>query len=119
MTSCLWYRVRLAPDQIVAGHLEIIRRRFVRAVARAGTCAGACLFVTSDETCSARPHQDAAEDQRAVETDVIFFSPASISLIPRLLARYDGEPSGPPDRGHAALLVGDERDWALLPFSSH
>lgn len=117
MTSCLWYRVQLRPDQIVAGHIEIIRRRFLRAIGRAETCAGACLFLTR-EAAAARPGAEAAADD-SDDAGVVFFSPASISFVPRLLARYGGEPSEAPDRGRVVLLVGEEQDWELIPFATH
>ena len=117
MTSCLWYQVRLRADQIAAGHLEIIRRRFVRAVARTTGSVGACLFVAS-QTNGEPVRQEAAEGVGA-SADVVFFSPAAISLIPRLLSRYGAEPCAPPDRGRAALLAGEARDWGLLPYASH
>ena len=117
MTSCLWYRARLRPDQMVAGHIEIIRRRFLRAIGKPGTCAGACLFVTR-EAAAARPGADAAA-QDADDAGVVFFSPASISFVPHLLARYGGEPGEAPDRARAVLLVGEEQDWALIPFATH
>lgn len=117
MTSCLWYRVRLWPDQIVAGHIEIIRQRFIRATGKAESCAGVCLFLMQEGT-TARPGADVA-DQGAVDAGVVFFSPASISFVPRLLAKYGGEPSEAPDRTRAVLLVGEEQDWALVPFAAH
>lgn len=118
MRSCVWYRVRLNPEQIAAGHVEIICRRFSKAIEAAGGLAGACLFVTSHETRSDRLREDVA-DHAAVDADALFFSPLSISLIPELLSTYAAEPSEPPERTQAALMVGQNRDWELLPHSSH
>jgi hypothetical protein len=118
MMSRLWYRVRLRPDQVAAGDLEIIRRRFVRAVKRRDGVAGACLFVAAPLAHLDHPCADRA-DERDSAADSVFFSPASIALIPRVLARYDAEPCEPPDRAHAALLVGMAWHWDLLPYAVH
>lgn len=118
MRSCVWYRARLSPDQIAAGYVEIIRRRFSQAVEAAGAPEGACLFVTSHEARPGRLREDVA-DHEAVDADTLFFSPLSISLIPELLSACAAEPSEPPDRTRAALMVGHARDWELLPHSSH
>jgi hypothetical protein len=118
MRSCVWYRVHLSSDQISAGHVHIICQRFTDAVSAAGSRDGACLFATSHDTRSERLREDAA-DRAAMNADALFFSPESISLIPDLLAAYGAEPSEPPERVQAALLVGRPRDWELLPHSSH
>lgn len=118
MRSCVWYRVRLSREQIAAGHVEIICRRFSKAIEAAGGLDGACLFVTSHEMRSDRLREDVA-DQAAVDADALFFSPLSISLIPELLSSYAAQPSEPPERTQAALMVGQTRDWQLLPHSTH
>ena len=118
MSSCLWYRARLGPEQIASGQVENIRRRFAAAVGGAGSPEGACLFVTSHATRAARLREDAA-DHTALEADAVFFSPQSISVVPELISEYAAEPSEPPERTRAAMLVGRERDWDLLPRSTH
>lgn len=117
-SSRIWYCARLTAEQIAAGHVEIIRRRFSEAVARAGAPEGACVFATSHDTRSARLHEN-AEDEVNGDADAVFFSPASISAVPELISEYGAEPSEPPRRTRAALLVGDEASWDLLARSSH
>lgn len=118
MSSLLWYRARLTADQIASGHVDIIRQRFASAVDGAGSPDGACLFVTSHDTRAARLRENAA-DQSDIDADAVFFSPLSISSVPDLISEYAAEPSEPPERSRAALLFGRERDWDLLPRSSH
>jgi hypothetical protein len=114
----MWYRARLSAEQIASGDIEVIRRRFAAAVNSAGSPDGACLFVTSHETRAARLREDAA-DRTEINADAVFFSPPAISSVPDLISEYGAEPSEPPERSRAALLVGKERDWDLLPRSSH
>jgi hypothetical protein len=116
--SRLWYRVRLRPDQIADGHVEIIRRRFVRAIKRRDDGADACLFLAPHATPGDGPRADSTGGEESA-ADALFFSPASIALIPHVLAGYDGEPCEPPDRAQASLLVGDARHWDLLPYTVH
>ena len=98
-SSRVWYRAMLDAQQVATGHVAIITRRFVAAIDRAGKPAAACLFVTAPDT--------------------VYFSPSSISAIPSLLARYRAEPSEPPERMSAELLVGTLDDWNLLPRLFH
>ena len=118
VTSGMWYRAALSAEQVAAGDLDAIRRLFADAVNESGVPAGACLFVTSHDT-TARGRRDDAEDEAYVDADAVFFSPASISAIPHVIAQYHAQPSPPPDRSRAALLEGDEGDWDLLPRSTH
>jgi hypothetical protein len=118
MMSRLWYRVRLRADQIAAGHVEIIRRRFVRAVEKGDDSADACLFLAPHATHLDHLRAD-SEGESGSAAESVFFSPASIALIPHVLARYGAEPCEPPDRAHAALLVGEARHWDLLPYAAH
>ena len=61
---------------------------------------------------------DAADDPE-VNADAVYFSPLSIAAVPDLIAEYRAQPSEPPDRARAALLVGTPADWDLLPRSIH
>jgi hypothetical protein len=118
VTSGMWYRAALTAEQVAAGDLDAIRRLFAEAVNESGIPAGACLFVTSHDT-RAAGRRDNADDDTYVDADAVFFSPASISAIPHVIAQYRAQPSPPPDRTRAALLEGDEGDWDLLPRSTH
>jgi hypothetical protein len=118
MTSAMWYRAPLTSEQVAAGHVEIARRLFADAIQDTPSAAGACLFVTSREGGAAGPLDEAADDA-AGEAQALFFSPQSISAVPHLIAQYGARPSEPPDRSRAELLVGEERDWDLLPHASH
>jgi hypothetical protein len=116
MSSGMWYRASLSSDQITAGHVEIVRRLFADAIRDARHPVGACLFATSNDT--GRLREDTADDT-VVNADALFFSPQSISAVPHLIAQYEAQPSEPPERSRAALLVGTPQDWDLLPRSSH
>lgn len=95
----MWYRASLSGEQVAAGQIDAACRLFADAIGELADPSGVCLFATSH--------------------DALFFSPASISVVPHLIAQYRAEPSGPPDRARAALLVGQPDDWKLLPHSSH
>ena len=103
MTSRVWYRAVLSADQVAAGHVNRISKLFAEALGAAGDPAGACLFVTSPDA----------------QSDMVFFSPAAVSSVPHLIAEYGAEPSGPPEREVAELLVGQDRDWKLLARTTH
>ncbi len=118
MTSGMWYRATLSTKQVAGGHVDVIRRLFAEAISGSGISDGACLFATSHDTVSGRLRENARVPLRNAP-DSVFFSPASISAVPHLIAQYRARPSPPPDREGAALLVGDERDWDLLPRSTH
>lgn len=107
MTSGVWYRVALRDDSIVGGHVAAIREQFADALEAAGWPDGACLFVTSRDARIGGPHH------------ALFFSPASVSEVPHLIAVCGAEPSAPPDRACATLLVGKQTDWDLLPRQTH
>lgn len=100
VTSAMWYRANLSDEQIATGHVNAIRDQFAEALTELGEPAGACLFVTGHDS-------------------AIFFSPASVSAVPHLIAAYGGQPSPPPNREVAALLVGTQADWDLVPRTTH
>lgn len=110
MTSAVWYRVALSNEQVASGLVGIIQRLFLEAMTDAGDSRGSCLFTTSDEASAA-----ASEETPTA----LYFSPASITLVPHVIAQYGGQPSPAPERDVASLLVGDDRDWDLLPRSIH
>ena len=114
MTSRLWYRAVLGDALVAASQLPMIREHFADALGAAGWPDGACLFLS---TRHARGKK-AREGDTAVG-EAIFFSPAAIAAVPHLIAVCGAEPSPPPDRGCATLLVGKESDWNLLPRENH
>ena len=111
MTSGLWYRAALSDDRIVDGQVSMIREEFADTLEDAGWPEGACLFLTSRQSLKGGVSVGAAE--------AIFFSPAAISLVPHLIAACGAQPSPPPDRACATLLVGTLTDWNLLPRPNH
>jgi hypothetical protein len=113
MTSRLWYRAGLRDDLIAADHVSKIREQFTEALGAAGCPDGACLFLVAGHTRRGRVPKD---DE---EAEAVFFSPAAIAAVPHLIAACGAEPSPPPDRACATLLVGNEGDWDLLPRPTH
>lgn len=118
MISGLLYRAALRDDWIVDGHVAAIREQFADALGAAGWPDGACLFVTGRDTRTGRRRQD-ENDDAPVDADAVFFSPASVSAVPHLIAACGAEPSPPPERACATLLVGKQTDWDLLPRLTH
>ena len=116
--SGLWYRAALTNEQIDGGAVGIIQRLFTYATKPAIDGQGICLFATSHDTRVVRLREDAADDT-TMDADAVFFSPASVRLVPHLIAYYAAQPSHPPDRCRAALLVGSLVDWDLLPWVNH
>ena len=111
-SSGIWYRAILSTEQVAAGHVDGIRRLFAEAIAGLIESEGACLFVISAGPAPGERGSISGKDE-------VFFSPASISAVPHLIAQYNAAPSAPPDRIGAALLVGRADDWNLLPHSTH
>jgi hypothetical protein len=105
MTTGLWYQAALRHDGIDE-LVSLLREQFTAAVEAAGWPEGACLFCVTGE----------AGNETAPQ---LFFSPAAISAVPHLIAACGAEPSPPPDRARATLLVGKQTDWDLLPHVSH
>jgi hypothetical protein len=116
--SGIWYCAALTSAQVDAGAVGIIQRLFTYATRTAVGGQGICLFATSHDTRVGRLREN-AEDDAAIDADAVFFSPASVRLVPHLIAYYAARPSHPPDRCRAALLVGALADWDLLPCTSH
>jgi hypothetical protein len=114
MTSRLWYRAVLPDAPIGACQVPAIREHFADALGAAGWPDGACLFLS---TRHARRRRVRDKDNAAAEA--VFFSPAAIAAVPHLIAVCGAEPSPPPDRRGATLLVGKESDWDLLPRGTH
>lgn len=115
MPSALWYRAVLRDDSVVQGHVSAIREQFADALEAAGWPDGACLFVARRDGSGRRARGRA----RAIEAEAVFFSPASISAVPHLIAACGAQPSPPPGRAGATLLVGNPTDWDLLPRPTH
>ena len=118
MASGVWYFASLTPEQVAAGHVGVIQRLFADAINGVIDPRGACLFVASDAT--GPDHRwNKAKRRSSIEAGTVFFSPASIALVPHLIAHYHAHPGPPPARASAALLVGEAYDWDLLPQPSH
>ncbi len=99
-TSGVWYRAGLTAEQVSSGYVMAIRDQFAEALTGAGDPDGACLFATG-------------------EGDAVYFSPASVSTVPHLIALLDARPGPPPERAGASLLAGTQKNWDLLPRSTH
>ena len=99
VTSRLWYRGCLSDALIDAQHVPAIGKHFADALGDDDWPDGACLFLSGRDT--------------------IFFSPAAITAVPHLIVACRAEPSLPPDRAYATLLVGRQSDWELLPREFH
>ena len=99
-TSGVWYRAAISAEQRTSGYVMAVRDQFAEAITAAGDLESACLFTTSEE-------------------DAVYFSPASVSVVPHLIALLDAQPSPPPERAGASLLAGSQKDWDLLPRTIH
>jgi hypothetical protein len=118
MVSGVWYFASLTREQVAAGHVDIVHRLFADAINHVVDPRGACLFVARDDT-GPRRARTKLTGQSSIEAGTVFFSPASIALVPHLIAHYHAHPGPPPARASVALLVGDAYDWDLLPQPSH
>jgi hypothetical protein len=114
LTSRVWYRAVLCDALIRACHVPIICEHFADSIGAAGWPEGACLFLSTRRSRRGRVRQ---ENNGAAEA--VFFSPAAIAEVPHLIAVSGAEPSPPPDRASATLLVGKASDWDLLPRRIH
>jgi hypothetical protein len=101
VSSRLWYRAVLCDAVIGARQVPKLREHFADALGVAGWPDGACLFLSGRHAAA------------------VFFSPAAIAVVPHLIAVCGAEPSPPPDRACATLLVGKQSDWELLPRGLH
>jgi hypothetical protein len=99
---------------IAAQRVAKLREHFADALGAAGWPNGACLFLSGRHTARARTGENASAGAEAV-----FFSPAAIAAVPHLIVVCGAEPSPPPDRTRATLLVGKQSDWDLLPRELH
>jgi hypothetical protein len=109
----MWYRAALSDAAVDAGQIPIIRELFAEALGVAGWPDGACLFLSTRQGC-----RQAREDVGGVG-EALYFSPGAIAAVPHLIAVCGAEPSPPPERECATLLVGKESDWGLLPRGNH
>jgi len=94
--------------------IPILIQHFADALEAVGWPHGACLFLGGHRFARATK----SEDDGAVP-EAVFFSPAAIAAVPHLIALCGAEPSPPPDRDCATLLVGKQSDWDLLPRGRH
>jgi hypothetical protein len=100
VTSGVWYRASLSSEQVASGFVKTIRDQFTESLAAAGDPDGACMFTADGE-------------------ETVYFSPASVSAVPHLIAMLEAQPSPPPDRAGASLVAGMDKDWDLLPRTVH
>ena len=114
LRSGIWYTASLDGEQVAAGHLATLCEQFAVTVRDAGEPAGACLFAISADN----GPEGARGEEPPTATD-IFFSPSAISIVPKILAAINAQPSAAPDRARASLLVGRPLDWDLLPRATH
>jgi hypothetical protein len=114
MTSGLWYRGVLNDALVDGCQVAMIREHFADALGAAGWPEGACLFLSTRHR---RGRRVRVHDSAVAEA--VFFSPAAIAAVPHLIAVCRAEPSPPPDRARATLLVGEQGDWNLLPRPLH
>lgn len=113
-SSRIWYRAVLTAEQVSAGLVMIVREQFAEALGTTEAPAGVCLFAVSPEPGKRKPAAGRDEPPPA-----LYFSPASIAVMPYLIAACGAEPSPPPDRAQATLLVGQPADWSLLAALTH
>jgi hypothetical protein len=99
LNSGLWYRALLSDALVGAKHVPMISQYFAEALRGTDWPEGACLFLSGNEA--------------------LFFSPAAIAAVPHLIVACGAQPSLPPDRASATLLVGKPHDWELLPHGLH
>jgi hypothetical protein len=112
--SRLWYRALVRDAVIGTRQIPMLIEHFADALEAAGWPHGACLFLSEHRFSKARQ----GKDDSAVP-EAVFFSPAAIAAVPHLIAMCGAEPSPPPDRACAMLLVGTQSDWDLLPQGLH
>jgi hypothetical protein len=112
----MWYRALVTGEQLATGCVAALRSQFAIAIQSAGEPPGACLFITSREVADVTGPADAVS---VSAEDAVYFSPASVASVRQLIARYNAQPSPPPARARAMLLVGALSDWDLLPRSTH
>jgi len=110
VTSRLWYRAVLSDARIGRHQVPMLSNHFAEALGAAGWPDGACLFVIGGQADGATPDEDGFTAPAA-----LFFSPSAIAAVPHLIVVCGAEPSPPPARACATLLVGKESDWELLP----
>ena len=114
VNSRLWYRAVLCDAPTGARPVLILTKHFADVLAAAGWPDGACLFLSGVRIARKAPRKDDGAVPEAV-----FFSPVAIAVVPHLIAVCGAEPSPPPARAGATLLVGRQRDWDLLPHGLH
>ena len=114
VNSRLWYRAVLCDTLPGARPVLMLTEHFADVLGAAGWPDGACLFLSGDRMARKRPRKDDGAVSKTV-----FFSPVAIAVVPHLIAVCGAEPSPPPARADAKLLVGKQSDWDLLPHGLH
>ena len=74
------------------------------------------MFITSREIADLPETADVVPEGAE---DAVYFSPVSVAAVRELIAEFNAQPSPPPGRGRAVLLVGGPSDWDLLPRRTH
>jgi hypothetical protein len=116
--SLIWYRATISHEQAVAGHVHAIRRLFRDAISGLIDTSGMWLFATG-RAARVEGAATAVTSDDVAGLDTVFFSPVSIAVVPHLIAQYAAEPSPPPARECAVLLVGGLDAWSGLPRGAH
>jgi hypothetical protein len=117
-TSQVWYYAVISQEQIASGSLATLRQQFANAINVAGTAGGSCLFATIPQPATSDGSDEAAPEA-ATQRRTVFFSPASVSVVPQLIVLSKARPGPPPERSQVELLVGKPEDWNLLPRGTH
>lgn len=86
----------------------MLTEHFADVLGAAGWPDGACLFLSGERIA-----------ESGAVSEALFFSPVAIAVVPHLIAVCGAQPSPPPDRAGATLLVGKQSDWDLLPHGLH
>lgn len=108
VNSRLWYRALLCDALPGARQVFMLTEHFADVLGAAGWPDGACLFLSGERIA-----------ESGAVSEALFFSPVAIAVVPHLIAVCGAQPSPPPDRAGATLLVGKQSDWDLLPHGLH
>jgi hypothetical protein len=114
VNSRLWYRAVLCDALTDDRAVLMLIEHFADVLGAADWPDGACLFLRGDRMA----RKGSRKDDGAI-SQAVFFSPVAIAVVPHLIAVCGAEPSPPPTRAGATLLVGKQSDWDLLPHGLH
>jgi len=114
VNSRLWYRAVLSGALGADRAVLMLAEHFADVLRAGGWPDGACLFLSG----ARMARKESRKDDGAI-SEAVFFSPDAIAVVPHLIAVCGAEPSPPPARAGATLLVGKQSDWNLLPHGLH